>query len=347
MVTINVKRLQDLAWLIRIHEKQILVRNGKPRTKQGHSINSSSACPKSVMMLRFIHLCICIYSLCNMVGGFLLFTAPKQRHCMFMSTKPSKNKRPLILGVNKYSHDTSCCFVDGNTGEILLAQAKERLTGSKHDGGGINSIVKVGLESLGASIDDITTVISNNHHYRVQPFEKRLPFSSKMRYTPNSYLHDHNLLPKSKHLELSHHLAHAWSGIAGAPFRKGLIVVMDGMGESYRAMIEDMLGVEPNSGDYMHDLKLLKAYGADGFIGQPLSLIPGSGYREAETAYIFDADKGLLKPVYKRWSRERSPSELYNHGFENMESLGMHLVSICFFDSSLLCVFVILQSILS
>ena len=29
-----------------------------------------------------------------------------------------------------------------------------------------------------------------------------------------------------------------------------------------------------------------------------------------------------LKRVFKRWQEHRSPSELYNHGFENMESLG-------------------------
>lgn len=41
----------------------------------------------------------------------------------------------LILGVNKYSHDTSCCFVDSDTGKVLFTQAKERITGKKHDGG--------------------------------------------------------------------------------------------------------------------------------------------------------------------------------------------------------------------
>lgn len=41
-------------------------------------------------------------------------------------------------------------------------------------------------------------------------------------------------------------------------------------------MIEDMVGTEENSGDYMHDLRLLKAYGAGGFIGKPISLSPGS-----------------------------------------------------------------------
>jgi hypothetical protein len=94
------------------------------------------------------------------------------------------------------------------------------------------------------------------------------------------------------------------------------------MGESYKAMTEDMTGIEKHSGDYMHDMKLLKAYGAQDFVGQPISLSPGSGYREAETAYVFDAQSSVLKPVFKRWARERSPPELYNHGFENMESLG-------------------------
>ena len=40
----------------------------------------------------------------------------------------------------------------------------------------------------------------------------------------------------ARHLELSHHLAHVWSAVAQAPFNKGLVVVMDGMGETYGAM---------------------------------------------------------------------------------------------------------------
>eukprot|EP01035_Chromulina_nebulosa_P027308 gene27308-35887_t len=83
-----------------------------------------------------------------------------------------------------------------------------------------------------------------------------------------------------------------------------------------------MIGTEESSGDYMHDLRLLKAFGTSGFVGKPTALAPGSGYREAESAYVFDRNSCVLKPVFKRWSRERSPPELYNHGFENMESIG-------------------------
>jgi len=91
-------------------------------------------------------------------------------------------------------------------------------------------------------------------------------------------------------------------------------------GESYKSMIEDMIGTEENSGDYMHDLKLLREHKNENFVGIPTHLVPGSGYREAESAYVFDGSS--IKPVFKRWSRQRSPPELYNEGFENMESLG-------------------------
>lgn len=35
-----------------------------------------------------------------------------------------------------------------------------------------------------------------------------------------------------------------------------------------------------------------------------------------------DGGPPTLTPIYKRWTRERSPPELFNHGFENMESMG-------------------------
>ena len=47
--------------------------------------------------------------------------------------------------------------------------------------------------------------------------------------------------------------------------------------------------------------------------------------REAESAYVFTGT--TLSPIFKRWSREVSPPELYNHGFENMESMGMFFLN--------------------
>jgi predicted NodU family carbamoyl transferase len=119
--------------------------------------------------------------------------------------------RPLIVGLNKYSHDASCCIMDSSTGKILFSQAKERISRLKHDGGAIGELLRYGLETIDASIDDIATVVSNNHHHRVLPFERRLPFYRGVKYTPEDYSDVMNLLPNAQHLELSHHLAHAWS----------------------------------------------------------------------------------------------------------------------------------------
>jgi hypothetical protein len=197
----------------------------------------------------------------------------------------------LIVGLNKYSHDASCCIVDASSGKVLFTQAKERLTRSKHAGGGVGELVNYGLQAVGATVGDVATVVSNNHHFRVLPFERRLPFAHALGYTPMEYLDPSNLLPNAQHFELSHHLAHAWcvrdtvwrdrkrlvalsahsspsplplpphprrSVVGTAPFDAGLVVVMDGMGEAFRAMAEDAAGLEEASGDYMHDLKLLK-----------------------------------------------------------------------------------------
>lgn len=246
----------------------------------------------------------------------------KENNILYSS---KSNIGKLIIGVNKYSHDTSIAIINSENGKVLFHQAKERITNKKHDGGSINSLIQYSLDSIHASIDDIQLIVSNNHHFRVLPFEKRIPFSNAINYIPNEYSHELNLLSNIKHIELSHHLAHAYAGIATSSYSNGLVVVMDGMGESYKAMIEDTLGIERHSGDYMHDLKLLKQQSNDiksKFIGQPYTLSPYSGYREAESAYYFDKLSSSIIPIFKRWSREGSPPELYNHGFENHESLG-------------------------
>ena len=149
-----------------------------------------------------------------------------------MSTDAQSLPSGVIVGLNKYSHDASCCVVDAKSGEILFSQAKERLSGRKHDGGAVGELVDYALESCGATPEDVRLVVSNNHHFRVIPFEKRIDFYRSINYVPDDYGDFFNRLPSARHMELSHHLAHAWSCVGTAPFSDGLIVVMDGMGES-------------------------------------------------------------------------------------------------------------------
>lgn len=95
---------------------------------------------------------------------------------------------------------------------------------------------------------------------------------------------------------------------------------MDGMGESYKAMHASLESSDRADKNYMNDLKLLRQLGKTDMVQVPDKLSPHVGYREAESAYLFDGT--TVTPVFKRWTRERSPPELFNHGFESMESMG-------------------------
>ncbi len=256
------------------------------------------------------------------ICGFSLNSSIKAIRSKYISLNM---KSELIIGLNKYSHDTSCCIIDSSTGNIIFTQSKERISRIKHDGGDTSSILTYALNYLGATQSDVAIVVSNNHLHRIQPYERRLPFAAARGHAPPESLSEANLLPKAKHLELSHHLAHAYSVAGTCPFDEGLVLCMDGMGESYRAMMEDLFEKNENSITYMHDLKALRSLSDQDisqFVGVPRNLVPGAGYREAESAYILRSSPRHLIPLFKRWTRERSPSELFNYGFENMESLG-------------------------
>lgn len=227
----------------------------------------------------------------------------------------------LIIGLNKYSHDSAVCVLRSRDGSCLFAGEKERLTRRKHDGGDTADLVSHALDSIGSSLEDVRLVVSNNHHHRVAPFERRIPWSVAMGIYSESYGTEENLIPGATHTELSHHLAHAWSAAALAPFESGLIIVMDGMGESHGAMSKPEVtasvqgGEQPesrhqqvqgkgrgNDVEYYNDLRLMKELGAEGHMASraevpsesiprfqqvPTELLPGEAYREAESAYTF------------------------------------------------------------
>ena len=49
----------------------------------------------------------------------------------------------LVIGLNKYTHDTSLCAADAKTGKVLFAITKERLSRKKHDAGNVASMVEL------------------------------------------------------------------------------------------------------------------------------------------------------------------------------------------------------------
>lgn len=133
---------------------------------------------------------------------------------------------------------------------------------------------------------------------------------------------------KLPQLELSHHLAHAYSTATQSPFDSGLVVVMDGMGETYRTMLRGERTKDPT---YVSDF----SFGENSFHCIPSDLAEQShisyfDWREAESVYVY-AKKGNtleLKPIFKRFTPERSPPTLYNvsviagfRGCQNYDSL--------------------------
>jgi len=149
----------------------------------------------------------------------------------------------LVVGLNKYSHDTSLCAADASTGEVLFAMSKERLTRRKHESGNVAVLVEKCLECLDLDLDAIEHVVVNNHHHRVlsatEANRRHMEWEAGLMINGGSetgYDDDENLLPDASQQEISHHLAHAYSTATQSPFDQGMICIMDGMGETYRAM---------------------------------------------------------------------------------------------------------------
>uniref|UniRef100_A0A0G4FTF1 Carbamoyltransferase n=1 Tax=Chromera velia CCMP2878 TaxID=1169474 RepID=A0A0G4FTF1_9ALVE len=250
----------------------------------------------------------------------------------------SRGGGPLVVGLNKYSHDVSICIASRD-GEFLFGGEKERLTRAKHAGGDAGELVSHALDRVGASLSDVGLVVQNNHHHRIAPFEKRLPWAVSQGLYDPTFLDPHNLLGHAPRVEVSHHLAHAWAAFAQSPFDDGLVFVSDGMGDARSAMQRAEAGEE---GSFVHDLSLSPVAAGWDMTERPGRMRdPSEGwreFREAETLYVFRKEgagryqgkaKSLLGdavsplvPVFKRWTEERGPSELFNHGFEHMESLG-------------------------
>lgn len=233
----------------------------------------------------------------------------------------------LVIGLNKYSHDTSICAADATSGKVLFALSKERLTRKKHDSGNVALLVETCLDQLELDLDNVVKVVVNNHHHRVLPMEKdveHLEWETGMGINggvETGYTDEENLLFEAQQIELSHHLAHAYSAACQSPFESGLVMVMDGMGETYRTM---KCGIENQDDSYVCDLQFEGQYECIPSDIEERSKTSMYDWREAESAYEFTkTSNGIsVKPIFKRFTQENTPPVLYNHGFENMDSVG-------------------------
>jgi hypothetical protein len=222
------------------------------------------------------------------------------------------------LGINKYSHDATVCAADADTGDVLFAMSKERHTRNKNDGGDVAYLVELCLDELELDVDDVARVVMNNHHHRILPIEhdaNRVEWEVGLGINyggvrsgdvddGGGYSDEYNLLSSVEDkFELSHHLAHAYSACSQCPHDRGMIVVMDGMGETYRTMRRAM-----RDGDdtYVSDLTLMSSTtsssGGVEFVPHDIeerSMYGIYDWREAESVYTFVKDHESRRIIVK------------------------------------------------
>jgi carbamoyltransferase len=143
-----------------------------------------------------------------------------------------------VLGVNAYDHDVSACLL--RDGAIVAAIAKERLSRHKHDVGFYGDAVDYCLFAAGIALEDVALVVRCSYLLPVTELEERLRHDVRPTVFPPhereralaSPLYGGKGPPRC--VDVSHHLAHAWSAFACSPFDEGVVYVADGVG-SYRA----------------------------------------------------------------------------------------------------------------
>jgi carbamoyltransferase len=142
--------------------------------------------------------------------------------------------KPLyVLGINAYSHDVSACLL--RDGEIAVAISKERITRRKHDAGFYQVAVDYCLAAEDISLDNVALVVRNSYVLPVPELETRfvsqyIPGAMEESERVNARKSPLYLSGSSRILDVSHHLAHAYSAFAACPFDEGAVMVVDGVG---------------------------------------------------------------------------------------------------------------------
>jgi len=216
-------------------------------------------------------------------------------------------RNPVALGLVKYAHNACVAVVDAESGALLFAGERERFSRVKNDGGCVGDVARRALETCGRTLDDVVSVVSNDHHRSVASTEAACARAARLGTSClvdaedaadpfNSY--------DQIETECSHHRAHALG--AAATFgeaENGIVVVWDGMGDEARRFRGGAKARWRDDADdgvhYLGDARVL------------FQDIP-DGARECETVYRETADG--LSPLFKRWCvSPQSSADLFNY----------------------------------
>src|SRR5882757_4046828 len=170
------------------------------------------------------------HSISTTIRIFLRSTIPSRRVSM-------PKQHTYVLGLNTYDHDVSACLL--RDGAIAFAIAKERITREKHASGFYKEVIDYCLQAEGITLDDVDLVVRNSYILPVPEMEQRLLHQDMPGFLPIAERDDavkHPLFRSTsdKVVAISHHLAHAYSAFAVSPFRDGVVMIVDGVG-NYQA----------------------------------------------------------------------------------------------------------------
>ena len=94
------------------------------------------------------------------------------------TTSALHTPRSVVLGLNKYSHNACVAVADAQTGELLFAQEKERLTRVKNDGGAVGDLVRHALAAR--HLGDALPQLGVRAHPPPQPRRRRHPVAQRV-----------------------------------------------------------------------------------------------------------------------------------------------------------------------
>jgi carbamoyltransferase len=131
--------------------------------------------------------------------------------------------KPIYVLGTGLSHNGSAVLL--KDGKICVAIEKERITRIKHDGGNDSEAIEYCLEAEGISLGDLTVVVQCENF----TLPKRDFFKGKRLFADTN---------QPKIIDISHHLAHAYSAVGTSPFSNCNVMVIDGCGSPLEQFIE-------------------------------------------------------------------------------------------------------------
>lgn len=205
-----------------------------------------------------------------------------------------------VLGTG-LSHNGSAVLL--KDGKVCCGIEKERLTRKKHDGGNDSIAVQYCLDAAGIRLSDVSLVV------QCANFELPDP----------AYFHGKRLFGSEdgpKVIDISHHLAHAYSAAGTAPFETCAVMVIDGCGSP----LDQVLQLSPKVKELLTDAQKMEL----------------AMQCEKDSFYHFDGQ--ILHPLFKDFSEMSGSTDarlsttkhsiggfyaaISNYVFGNLEDVG-------------------------